>query len=59
MPNPQKGETERDFLKRCIPELIKDEGYGRNQAVAICYSKYRKSGTKLNPNKKHIMNLIY
>lgn len=44
MPNPRKGESEREFLKRCIPQTI-HEGYdqrGSKQAAAICYSKYRK-----------------
>ena len=44
MPEPQKGESEKDFLKRCIPMLIKEEGYKKNQAIAICYSIYRKKG---------------
>lgn len=65
MPKPKKGETEKDFLKRCIPELI-EEGYPQNQSIAICYSTYRKHGTeekspkperkknnsKLSPNTK-------
>lgn len=46
MPNPEKGETEREFLSRCIPHLIKKEGYENRQAVAICYSIYRKEGTE-------------
>ena len=44
MPKPEKNETEKDFLKRCIPELI-NEGREQKQSVAICYSIYRKSGT--------------
>lgn len=39
------GETEKDFLKRCIPELI-EEGYPQNQSIAICFSAYRKHGTE-------------
>ena len=45
MPNPNPGETEKDFLKRCIPELI-HEGRHQKQAVAICYSMYRREGTE-------------
>ena len=55
MPNPKKGETERDFLSRCIPEL-KDEGYINNkQRIAICYDIYRRKGTEASspkPKKK-------
>lgn len=54
MPYPEAGESERDYLKRCIPETI-DEGYPRRQGIAICYSKYRKYGTEAKspkPEKK-------
>ena len=55
MPKPKQGETEKEFLKRCIPDL-KDEGYTDNkQRIAICYSKYRREGTEeksSNPKKK-------
>ena len=59
MPEPKKGETEKDFLKRCIPEMI-HEGKPQKQSVAICYSIYRRKGTepvspkpkKLSKNKK-------
>jgi len=45
MPEPKKGETEKDFLKRCIPDLI-HEGRPQKQAIAICYSIYRRKGTE-------------
>ncbi len=54
MPNPSPGETEKDFLKRCIPDLI-HEGYPQKQSVAVCYSIYRKEGTETKspkPEKK-------
>lgn len=50
MPKPESGETERDFLKRCIPELI-HEGREQKQSVAICYSVYRKEGTEAKSPK--------
>ena len=55
MPKPKKGETEKDFLKRCIPELIEEENRPQRQAIAICYSLYRKHGTEPSspkPKKK-------
>lgn len=70
MPKPEIGETEKDYLKRCIPELIK-EGRARNQSIAICYSMYRKSGTeskspkpskklsKNSPNKNKFKKQVY
>ena len=57
MPKPVSKENEKDFLKRCIPELIKEEGYEQKQAVAICYSIYRKEGTEKKspkPSKKKL-----
>ena len=59
MPKPNLGETEKDFLKRCIPDLIKNEGYPQRQAIAICYSIYRKHGTEEKspkPDKKKTFN---
>lgn len=34
---PTSGETEDEFIGRCIPKLI-NEGYDQQQAAAICYS---------------------
>lgn len=48
MPKPKKGESERDFLSRCIPMLI-HEGKEQNQSIAICYSVYRKEGDNPSP----------
>lgn len=36
---PQGGESESEFLNRCIPAMI-DEGRDQDQAVAMCYSMY-------------------
>ena len=56
MPEPEKGESERDFLKKCIPALI-HEGRARDQSIAICYSVYRRKGTEAKspkPEKKKL-----
>ena len=37
---PSAGESEEEFLGRCIPTLL-DEGKDQDQAVAICYSMYQ------------------
>jgi len=36
---PSAGESEDEFLNRCIPVLL-DEGKDQEQAIAICYSMY-------------------
>lgn len=47
MPTPNKGETEPDFLRRCIP-IVMAEGAVEDtkQAAAICYSMYRERTKK-------------
>lgn len=42
MPIPNKNELEDNFIERCIPFLRK-EGNDQKQAVAICYSIFKKS----------------
>ena len=37
---PNAGESEEDFIGRCIPVLL-DEGYPEEQAIAICYSYWK------------------
>lgn len=39
--NPHKGETEQEFISRCIGEEISG-GYEQDQAAAICYGYWRK-----------------
>jgi hypothetical protein len=56
MPKPTKGENEELFLKRCIPQLIR-EGRDVKQAAAICYSVYRKEGTETKSPKPKRKNL--
>jgi HK97 family phage prohead protease len=37
MPTPQAGEDRGDFMERCIPELVSEEGLPQRQAVARCF----------------------
>lgn len=49
LPQPKQDETEKKFIARCVPlvikseELNKDDEDDRNQAVAMCYSQWRKA----------------
>ncbi len=47
MPTPEKGESQKDFLKRCIP-IVMNEGTAENnkQAVAICASMFKQKQKK-------------
>jgi hypothetical protein len=46
---PSAGESEDDFIPRCIAKLVGDEGYDTDQAAAICYSTYREK-MDIEPN---------
>ena len=41
IPNPQSGESQDEFVSRCISEIY-DE-YGEEQSAAICYNKFREN----------------
>jgi hypothetical protein len=47
MPTPEKNETERDYVARCVPMLVA-EGKDHKQAVAVCYSMYDEHKRKLS-----------
>lgn len=51
MPNPQPGESEQEFVSRCIP-IVLDDGTAKDdkQAAAICYSIYRGKSAKATSN---------
>ena len=51
---PSAGETEDDFLGRCIPTLL-GEGYDQEQAAAICYSYWRE---RYEEDKRIIQNYV-
>ena len=42
MPQPKDGETQKEFVARCIPALI-DEGKEQDEAVAVCNSMWEKA----------------
>lgn len=41
MPKPNKGESQEEFVGRCIPQLVK-EGKSQAQSIAICMDIYRR-----------------
>jgi hypothetical protein len=45
MPTPNKGESEKEYIPRCISVLIK-EGRPQDQAVAICHSMWKEHQSK-------------
>jgi len=43
MPTPRKNETKEDFINRCIPYIVENEGREPEQATAMCYSIWEES----------------
>ena len=41
IPKVKKGEQQRDYILRCVPELM--QYHKRDEALAICYDTYRKN----------------
>jgi len=58
MPEPRKGENKKDFIKRCIPYIIR-EGKNNAEAVAICYSIWERSKKETNSmeNERVLLHL--
>lgn len=44
--DPQSGETQDEFIGRCMSKLVGDEGYAQDQAYAICISTYENKSAK-------------
>lgn len=43
MPSVKKGESEKDYVSRCIPYMMKEKpGMKSDQAAAVCHSLYQK-----------------
>jgi len=43
--DPSAGESEDEFIPRCIAKLVGDEGYDTDQAAAICYKTYEEKAS--------------
>lgn len=60
IPTPNKGESQKDFISRCIPIVI-NEGTtdDQSQAAAICYSIWRRSKQKEESDMKKDRVLLH
>jgi len=36
---PKKNEKQRDFMIRCVPQMMRE--YKEDQAIAICYKSFK------------------
>jgi len=50
IPNPQAGESQDDFVSRCVSQIY-DE-YGQEQSVAICITKYNEMNSIKRKNEQ-------
>lgn len=58
IPTPNQGESEEDFIERCVSFLI-NEGTPQEQAVAICSEQWNKPDKKkLYAERSKLMNQI-
>ena len=57
IPTPNKGESQKDFISRCIPYVIREGTTDdQKQATAICYSIWRKAkGVKNEMNSERVL----
>ena len=46
IPKPKSGEEQSQFMLRCVPILSRE--YGKEQAIAICYSSFKNGRMSLN-----------
>jgi len=51
MPYPKAGESKQEYISRCIPYMIKNEGKEKDQAVAMCYAFWKEYGPKSEETK--------
>lgn len=45
--DPRSGESQEEYIPRCISKLVGDEGYDQDQAYAICISTYENKSAKV------------
>ena len=44
MPTPLLNERQEEFINRCIPEIVNEEGKDKSQATAMCYQIWANKG---------------
>tara|TARA_X000000950_G_scaffold267101_1_gene343271 strand:+ start:2045 stop:3073 length:1029 start_codon:yes stop_codon:yes gene_type:complete len=59
IPNVKIGETEKDYLKRCMSDSVMVSEYGRNQRVAVCLAKFKSKKEQLVTSKTEIRKDVF
>jgi len=47
MPEPNKGESKKEYIPRCVSYMIKQENREQKQALAICFSMWDKANESI------------
>ena len=57
MPTPNKGEKQKDYMKRCVPMVMKEgTAQDNKQAVAICFSMWKQHKNKKKSRASEILD---
>ena len=48
VPSPEPGESQQEFISRCMSDPIMVREYEQKQRAAICYRQWRESRTRQN-----------
>ena len=59
IPNVRNGESEKDYLNRCMSDSTMVSEYGRNQRVAVCLAKYKGKGEQQVTLKTEIRKDVF
>jgi hypothetical protein len=57
IPTPKKKENKKKFVSRCI-KFLKSEGRPKDQAAAICYTKWEKGDVSIQKLFERINRII-
>ena len=59
IPNVRNGESEKEYLNRCMSDSTMVSEYGRNQRVAVCLAKYKGKGEQQVTLKTEIRKDVF
>jgi len=58
MPTPKQGESEKDFMGRCVPMVMQDgAAKDQKQAVAMCLNMHRQHRGKMSGAMKAVKKM--
>jgi hypothetical protein len=58
IPTPKKGENKKKFVSRCVKKVMKVDNMPKDQAAAICYTKWEKGDVSTRKLFERINRII-